>query len=224
MREEDIKLQICEIGKRIYDREYVAANDGNISIRTMDNIVYCTPTGVSKGYMTPEMIVKMDLKGNILEKGYTPSSEIKMHLKVYQKNPEVFAVCHAHPAAATAYAIAGVSIDRPTCPEAVVLLGNVPVAAYATPGTDGVADAVEPYCKDYNALLLANHGALTWGKDLVEAYYRMETLEHSCKIKMYSEHMIGKVNELSAEEVEELLALREKMGIRAGGKPVFQNK
>lgn len=217
--ESEIKQQICEIGKRIYDRGYVAANDGNISVMTEDGYIFCTPTGVSKGFMKPDMIVKMDINGNILSDNALPSSEVKMHLRVYQENPNVKAVCHAHPVVATSYAIAGIPLDKALCPEAVVTLGNVPVASYATPGTQEVPDSIAPYCLDYNAVLLANHGALTWGTNLIEAYYRMESLEHFAQMTMYTGSIINQANELNCTQVSELIQIREGMGVSSGGIP-----
>ncbi|KOA18596.1 methylthioribulose-1-phosphate dehydratase [Clostridium homopropionicum DSM 5847] len=215
----EAKKIICEIGKRMYARNYVAANDGNITVKTGPNTIWCTPTGVSKGYMTPDMLVKMDLKGNVISGKLKPSSEVKMHLRVYNENPEVNAVVHAHPPIATSFAIAGIQLDKAVLPEAVILLGNVPVASYATPGTQEVPDSIAPYCKDYNAVLLANHGALTWGSDPIEAYHRMESLEHYATILMYTGEIINKSNELSCNQVGKLLEIRKRMGITTGGIP-----
>ncbi|MBP1039534.1 class II aldolase/adducin family protein [Vagococcus sp. BWB3-3] len=210
---------ICEIGKRIYDRGYVAANDGNVSVKMDDGTIFCTPTGVSKGFMQPDMIVKMDLDGNVLSDNAKPSSEVKMHLRVYRENPTVNSVVHAHPVVATSYAIAGIPLNQALCPEAVVTLGNVPVAPYATPGTQQVPDSIAPYCIDYNAVLLANHGALTWGKDLIEAYYRMESLEHFAMMTMYTGRIINQANELNCSQVGDLIEMRENMGVSSGGVP-----
>lgn len=215
----EAKKMICEIGKRIYNKNFVAANDGNISVKVGPNTIWTTPTGVSKGFMTPDMMVKMDLTGKVLSGKLKPSSEVKMHLRVYNENPEVTAVVHAHPPVATSFAIAGISLDKPVSPEAVVLLGTVPVAPYATPGTQEVPDSIAPYCKDYNAVLLANHGALTWGRDLIEAYYRMESLEHYALMLMYSNNIINKANELNCSQISDLIHIRENLGIKTGGVP-----
>ena len=215
----EAKKLICEIGRRIYDRNYVAANDGNISVKIGPNTILTTPTGVSKGFMTPDMMVKMDLSGKVLAGKMKPSSEVKMHLRVYQENPTVNAVVHAHPPVATSFAIAGIGLDKPILPEQIVLLGNVPVAPYATPGTQEVPDSIAPYCNDHNAVLLANHGALTWGDDLLQAYYRLESLEHYALILMYSNNIINKANELSCSQVTDLIGIRENLGIQGGGMP-----
>lgn len=215
----EAKNLICEIGRRIYNKNFVAANDGNISVKVGPNTIWATPTGVSKGFMTPDMMVKMDIEGNIISGEMKPSSEVKMHLRVYKENPEVNAVVHAHPPVATSFAIAGMSLDKPISPEAVVLLGTVPVAPYATPGTQEVPDSIAPYCKDYNAVLLANHGALTWGADIIQAYFRMESLEHYALMLMYSNNIINKANELSSSQISDLINIRESMGIQTGGVP-----
>lgn len=214
------RKQICDIGKRMYNRGYVAANDGNISVRIGRDTILCTPTGVSKGFMTPDMLVKLNMKGERRSGTRKASSEIKMHLRVYKENPEVMAVTHAHPPIATSFAIGGIELDKALLPEAVVMLGTVPIAPYATPGTEEVPESIAPYCKDHNAVLLANHGALTWGSDLIEAYYRMESLEHYAAIMMYTSNIIGKSNELSCGQVERLIEIRKNLGITSGGKPV----
>lgn len=220
----DVKAVICEIGRRMYARSYVAANDGNISIKTDENKIWTTPTGVSKGFMTPDMLVQMDMKGNVLSGTYKPSSEVRMHLRVYEENPEVRAVVHAHPPAATAFAIAGIDLDQAISPEAIVNLGKVAVAPYATPGTQEVPDSIAPYCKDYHAVLLANHGALTWGRNMTEAYFRMESLEHYALMYMYASRLIGHTNELSRDQVSELVAIRNRMGVKGGGLPSFSGE
>lgn len=143
--------------------------------------------------MTEDMLVKLRLDGTVISQGERgPSSEVKMHLRVYNENPEVGGVCHAHPPISTSFAIAGMSLDRAIYPEALVNLGTVPCVHYETPGSQGIPDSVAPYCKDYNALLLANHGALAWGKDLMEAWYRLESTEHYAMVIMYTGNIIGK--------------------------------
>ncbi len=168
MNEKDIKEQICEIGRRIYDRGMVASNDGNISVKIADNEILCTPTGVSKGYMTPDCICRIDSAGNVLESnaGYHPSSEMKMHLRVYEKRKDAKAVVHTHAGYATCFAINGRPLNRPVTSEAVVMLGCVPLAPFATPSTNEVPDSIEPYLENWDAVLLENHGALTWSEDL----------------------------------------------------------
>ena len=201
----EAKKLIVEIGRRMYAKNFVAANDGNISCKVDENTIWTTPTGVSKGFMTEDMLVKLRLDGTVISQGERgPSSEVKMHLRVYNENPEVGGVCHAHPPISTSFAIAGMSLDRAIYPEALVNLGTVPCVHYETPGSQGIPDSVAPYCKDYNALLLANHGALAWGKDLMEAWYRLESTEHYAMVIMYTGNIIGKANVLSCDQVGEL--------------------
>ncbi|KAB8139428.1 class II aldolase/adducin family protein [Gracilibacillus oryzae] len=215
----EAKKLICDIGKRVYQKNFVAANDGNISVRVGPDTIWTTPTGVSKGFMTPDMMVKMNLDGKVLAGNRKPSSEVKMHLRVYQESEETNAVVHAHPPVATSYAIAGINLEKPVSPEAVVLLGRIPVAPYATPGTEEVPDSITPLIKDHHAVLLANHGALTWGRDLIEAYYRMESLEHYALMLTYSTNILNKANELNCNQISDLIDIRNNMGIKTGGVP-----
>ena len=161
--EMDIKIEMCEIGKRVYNRGMVAANDGNFSVKLRDNEFLCTPTGVSKGFMTPEYICKVDAEGNVIEanEGFKPSSEIKMHMRVYKEREDVKAVVHAHPMYATTFAVCGLPLTEPIMPEAVLSLGTVPLAKYGTPSTMEIPDAVSEYLPYYDAVLLENHGALS---------------------------------------------------------------
>lgn len=211
---------IIDIGRRMYEKNYVAANDGNITCKVAPDLIWATPTGVSKGFMQPEQLVKMRLDGAIVQEGpLKPSSEIKMHLRVYQENPDVMGVTHAHPPVCTSFAIAGLGLDKPIYPEALVNLGVVPCVHYEMPGSQGIPDSVAPYCRDYNAVLLANHGALSWGGSLIEAYYRLESMEHYAMILMYTGNIIGKANVLSCDQVNELLELRKRQGVVSGGVP-----
>ncbi len=198
------KKMICEIGKRMYNRELVAANDGNISVKVGENKIISTPTGVSKGFMTEDMISEMDLEGNWNGVGMKPTSEIKMHLRVYKENKDVGAVVHGHPPVATAFSVAKIELTKPILIENVLLLGPVHIAPYAKPGTEEVPESIAPYCNDYNGVLLANHGALTWGANIIEAYHRLESMEHYAKILMYTNKILGSENELSKTEIEDL--------------------
>jgi L-fuculose-phosphate aldolase len=211
---------ILEIGRRMYNNSYVAANDGNITCKVGPDAIWATPTGVSKGFMKSDELVKMSLDGRVIQQGkLKPSSEIKMHLRVYNENPEVMGVCHAHPPVSTSFAIAGISLDKAIYPEAFVNLGTVPVVHYEAPGSQGIPDSIAPYCKSHNALLLANHGALAWGPSLMESWYRLESVEHYAMILMYTGNIIGKANVLSCEQIRELMRIREKLGITTGGLP-----
>ncbi|MBE5903212.1 MAG: class II aldolase/adducin family protein [Pseudobutyrivibrio sp.] len=209
-----IKEQICEIGRRIYNRNMVAANDGNISVKLNDHEFLCTPTGVSKGFMTPDYICKVDEKGNVIEahEGVKPSSEIKMHMRVYEKRPDVGSVVHAHPMYGTAFAIAGIPLTQPIMPEAVISLGCVPIAEYGTPSTMEIPDNLEKYLPYYDAVLLENHGALTWSTDLNAAYMKMESLEFYAEL-LYKSTMLGGPQEFSVENIKKLYRIRGKFGM-----------
>lgn len=214
MLEYECKQQICHIGKRMYDSGFVAANDGNITVRLSDNEIISTPTGVSKGFMIPEMLIKVDMDGNVLagNGSWRPSSELKMHLRVYKERPDVRAVVHAHPPYATTFAIARTPLNKPLIAEAVVMLGCVPVAEYGTPSTNEVPDAVAVYVQHFDAVLLANHGALAWGADLVTAYHKLESVEFYAKLTLLSAQL-GNAQELSPDQIEKLYEIRKKQGL-----------
>lgn len=220
LSEKQARKAIIDIGQRMYVRNFVAANDGNISVKTGDNEVWATPTGVSKGYMKKKMLVKVDLDGNILEGTYKPSSELKMHLRAYQENEDIKAVCHAHPPICTCYAIAGIPLSAPVLAEAVITLGDVPVAPYAELGSKEVPEAIAPYCHTHNGILLSNHGAVTWAGEPYAAYYRLESMEYYANILLITDKILGRQNLLTDDQIQRLLAMREKFGIKRGGKPV----
>jgi len=203
--------EIIEVGKKLYAKDFVASNDGNISIRISENEILITPTGVSKGAMTPDQILKIDLNGNVLSGFLAPSSETKMHLAIYKKRPDVKAVVHAHPPTATGFAVAGIPFDEISLPEVIFNLGKIELSDYATPTTNQVPKVVGDKIGDCNALLLANHGAVTVGnKNAMEAYYRMETLEAVCKITFVAK-MLGHINYLNDAQKNELYEIREKI-------------
>ena len=216
----EAKQTILEVGRRMYMKNFVAANDGNISCKVDNEIIWTTPTGVSKGFMNEKMLVKMHLDGTILSDGsLPPSSELKMHLRIYKENPDVCGVTHAHPPVCTSFAVAGIALDKAIYPEALVNLGVVPCIHYEPPGSQGIPDSIAPYCCDYNALLLANHGALSWGRTLMEAYFRLEAMEHYALILMYTDNMIGKANVLSNDQIQKVITIRENLGVFTGGIP-----
>lgn len=208
-----LKNDIIQAGKRMYDRGYVASNDGNISARIDSEKVLITPTGVSKGFMKPEDLTIVDYNGKVLTGTKKPSSEVFMHLQVYKDRPDVNSVCHSHPPYATGFAVAGIPLDKCVLPEVVIALGSIPLIEYGTPGTEEFYKPVLKLLKDYDAFLLANHGALTVGKDVINAYHKMETLEHFAKIAFVAQQ-IGYVNTLNKEQVQKLTDQRVKYGIR----------
>ncbi len=211
MNERQLKDQICEIGRRVYAKGFAAANDGNISVRLNEREVMCTPTMVSKGYLKPEDICKVDYDGKQLAGTRKRSSEILLHLSVYKHRPDVQAVVHCHPPHATAFAVAHEPIPKCVLPEVEVFLGEVPIAVYETPGNQKFADTVVPYVKDCNTIILANHGTLTFGPDLEKAYWNSEIIDAYCKILILA-RQLGRVNYFSEEKTKELLELKKRLG------------
>ena len=212
---ESVQALLCRVGKLLYDRGYVAANDGNLSVRTEEGI-WMTPSGVSKGRMTPDMMVLVDLEGNILSGTRFPPPEAPPHLEVYRRRKDVGAVVHAHPPVSTAFAACRKGLEEPLLAELVVGLGGrVPLAPYATLSTPAVPESIVPFVADYHAVLLANHGAVAWGADLWSAFDRLETVEHTARIYRNAALLGGGVP-LSAEQVEELKALSGFYRRRAG--------
>jgi L-fuculose-phosphate aldolase len=212
--EAQLRADIVEVGRRMYARGYTASNDGNISVRLDAGRLLMTPRSVCKGFMDPAMMCITDLEGTKLAGDRDPSSEMQMHLEVYRQRPDVNAVVHAHPPVATAFAVAGIPLDRAVLAEVVTTLGSVPIAEYATPSTTELPAAVRKYVKAHDGMLLANHGALTLGADLYSAYYKMETIEHFANISFVA-RMLGGERLLSRDEVLRLQRLRGSYGIAA---------
>ncbi len=212
--EEQIRADIVEIGRRLFSRGFVASNDGNISVRVDDTRLITTPKSVSKGFMTPDMMVVVDYSGRKLAGDREASSELPMHLEIYRSRPDVNAVVHAHPPMATGFAVAGIPLTRAVLAEVVTTLGSIPIAEYGTPSTQELPDAVRKYIKAHDGLLLANHGAVTCGDSAMAAYYKMETIEHFAKISLVA-RLLGRENVLSRDEVDRLQGLRGMYGIAA---------
>lgn len=201
------RLDICTVGKWMYERQFIVACEGNISVRLDENRILTTPTCMNKGMLHPNDLVVTTLDGHQLAGDRKFSSEIAMHLLFYRMRPDVNAVCHAHPATATGFAAAGRSLNKALLPEVIIGLGQIPLVRYATPGTPELSDAMEPFVPHYDALLLANHGAVTCGPDLLTAFFRMETIEHFAKI-LQSAELAGDPVLLSSREVAKLMAAR----------------
>jgi L-fuculose-phosphate aldolase len=165
--------------------------------------------------MTPEFICKVDRNGKVIQanKGFKPSSEIKMHMRVYKERPDVNSVVHAHPMYATSFAIAGIPLTEPIMPEAVIALGCVPIAEYGTPSTEEIPDAVSKYVQHYDAVLLENHGALSYSDSLINAYYKMESLEFYAQL-LYQSRLLGGPKRLSDAQVQRLYELRRQFGLK----------
>ena len=198
----------------MYARGYVASNDGNISARLDDGRLITTPKSVSKGFMTPDMMVVVDSEGRKMAGDRDPSSELPMHLEIYRNRPDVSAVVHAHPPLATGFAVAGIPLTRAVLAEVITTLGSIPIAEYGTPSTAELPDAVRRYIKAHDGMLLANHGAVTCGPSVMGAYYKMETIEHFAKISLVA-RLLGRENLISREEVDRLQGLRGMYGIAA---------
>jgi len=207
-----IKEEICEIGRRVYARGFAAANDGNISFRLNDNEVLCTPTLICKGFMKPDDICKVDMKGNQLAGHRKRTSEVMVHLEIYKLDPKVRAVVHCHPPHATAFSIAGEEI--PTCilPEVEVFLGVVPTAVYETPGGQAFAETIRPFIGKANIAVLKNHGTVAWADTLEKAYWWTEILDAYCRMLILAKS-IGRVERIDTRKVEELLDLKERFGM-----------
>ncbi|MDD5067762.1 MAG: class II aldolase/adducin family protein [bacterium] len=213
MNELNVKKEIIEVGRRLWTKDFVAANDGNISVKISEHEILCTPSGVSKGFMTEEMIVKIDTSGKVLRGSHRTTSEIKMHLEAYSRRTDIRAVVHSHPPYCLALAVCGISLDACLLPEVVLQLGKIPLAPYATPSTEEVPQSISELIKTHDAVLLQNHGLITIGRDLPEAYYKTETVEHFAKI-YYLALATGRVNYLDTDEVEKLVSIRKLYGIR----------
>jgi len=210
--EQELRLELVEVGRRLYERGFIAGTDGNLSVRLGADRMLTTPSGVHKGMLRPEQIVTCDLEGRPVD-DRRPSSEIRMHVLVYQARPDVSAAIHAHPVHSVALSLVGVSLAECLLPEPALALGSIPTAPYATPTTEDVPSSIrELLSQRYNALILARHGTLTLGRTLEEAVLRLETVEHTAKITAVA-RSIGATSALPAEEVERIEAIARDLGI-----------
>jgi L-fuculose-phosphate aldolase len=209
--EEQHRQDICLTGRWMYERGFIVACEGNLSVRLDAKRILTTPTGMNKGMLTSGDLVITDLEGRQLDGTRKVSSELGMHLLIYRLRPDVLAICHAHPPTATGFAAAGRALDQALLPEVVISLGLVPLARYGTPGTPELSDTLEPYVPHYDAILLANHGVVTFGPELLTAFYRMETVEQFAKIALVS-GLLGNYKLLSGREVAKLIAARSRYG------------
>ncbi|MDH4071081.1 MAG: class II aldolase/adducin family protein [Ignavibacteria bacterium] len=208
---------LVEICHRLSDHGLVVAMDGNVSVRLPGGNILVTPSGINKGMVTRDDLVELLPDGSLRDPATVPTSEIGMHLRVYAMRSDVNAVCHAHPPFATAFAVAGIPLDQPVLPEMVVHLGDVPLAPFAIPSTKEVADSILPFVETRDAILLANHGVLTCGEDLYEAYFNMEKVEHAAAV-LYRAAMLGGPRTLTADQVDRLRAVSKAgYGRRSGG-------
>jgi L-fuculose-phosphate aldolase len=212
MNEWKFREQMCEIGRRVYNKGFAAANDGNISLRLGEDRVLCSPTRVSKGFMKPDDLCIVDMDGKQVSGKRKRSSEILLHLTIMKARDDVKSVVHCHPPHATAFAVAREPIPKCVLPEIEVFLGEVAISPYETPGGQSFADTVLPYVKDTETILLANHGTVTYGSDLEDAYFKTEIIDAYCRILILA-RQIGRVNYYTDEKAAELLKLKPKLGI-----------
>ncbi len=206
-----VKQDICEIGRRIYNKGFAAANDGNITVRISDNEVLCTPTMHSKGFLKPDDISTIDMTGKQIAGSKKRSSEALLHLEIYKQRPDIKSVVHCHPPHATAFAVAREPIPQCVLPEVEVFLGDVPITKYETPGGQAFADTIIPYVHKCNVMILANHGTVSFGEDVEKAYWWTEILDAYCRILMLA-RQLGHVSYLDQQKSQELLELKNKWG------------
>lgn len=214
--ERQVRVDLARFGQMLHAQGFVAATDGNLSVRLDANRIMITPTGFSKGMLQPEDMVIVDLRGSKLSGANNPSSEIAMHLTIYRMRPDVGSVVHAHPCTATAFASAGIALDEPLCSEVVITLGaSIPLAPYATTGSMELSRSLAPFIPKHDAILMANHGVVTYGADLPQAYMRMEAVEHYAKVVLAA-RQLGRIQSLDSRELEKLSEVRARYGKKNG--------
>ncbi|MGE3777473.1 MAG: class II aldolase/adducin family protein [Pirellulaceae bacterium] len=211
MNAHKLKQDICDIGRRIYDKGFAAANDGNITVRLNENEVLCTPTLHCKGFLKPDDICTVDMKGNQIAGRKKRSSEALLHLEIYKQRPEIKSVVHCHPPHATAFAVAREAIPQCVLPEVEVFLGDVPITRYETPGGQAFADTILPFVSKTNVIILANHGTVSYGESVEQAYWWTEILDAYCRILMLA-RQLGPIHFFSEDKERELLSLKQKWG------------
>ncbi len=211
----EIKRDLVRVCRHIDARQFVAGRDGNVSVRISDSTVLITPAGIRKGDVEVDDLILVDRGGRLVDGRGQPSSETGMHLRIYDARPEIRAVAHAHPPVATGFAAAGIALSECVLPEVIVGLGQVPLARYATPGTAALAETLDPVVRNHDAFLLQNHGAVAVGSDVLEAYQRLETVEHSARILLVA-RLLGGADPLTPAQVEDLIAARARYGVREG--------
>jgi L-fuculose-phosphate aldolase len=212
--EREHRDDIVRIGQLVFQKGWIASNDGNISVRLDAERILATPTGVCKGMMAPDDLIVVDMKGNKISGRRERTSEIMLHLTIYDMRPDINAVLHAHPPVATGYASAGRSLNQALLPEVIIGLGCVPLAEYGLPGTPAITEPMLPLIPKYDALLMANHGAVCYGPDAFAAYFRMESVEHFARIALVTE-LLGGARVLPRGEVNKLLDARSRYGVKA---------
>jgi L-fuculose-phosphate aldolase len=203
------RREIARFGKMLYDRGYVAATDGNLSVRLDEERILATPTSMSKGFLRPSDMVIVDYQGRLLVGRHNVSSEIAMHLLIYKLRRDIHGIVHAHPPTATGFAAAGIALNQPLVCEVVIGLGSIPLARYGTPGTPELSETLEPLIPQYDAILMSNHGVVAYANTLHHAYMKMETVEHFAQIALVT-HLLGRQQPLEGRDLEKLLLARGK--------------
>jgi L-fuculose-phosphate aldolase len=218
--EREYRQDIVEIGRLVYQKGWVASNDGNITIRMDEERILATPTGTSKGMMSPDDLIVVGMDGKKISGRKEQTSELAMHITVYKMRPDIKSVLHAHPPVATGFASAGKPLNLALLPEVIIGLGCVPLADYGLPGTDELTEPLLPYIPKYDAVLLGNHGVTCWGEDVYKAFFRMETVEHFARIALVAE-LLGGAKVLPKVEVDKLFDARQRYGVKtkAGAVP-----
>ena len=212
--EQQLRDDIIRVGRLMFDKEWIAANDGNITIRLDDNLILATPTNICKGMMSPEDLIVCDLDGNKVSGERERTSEMAMHLTIYRLRPDIRSVVHAHPPVATGYATAGRALNLGLLPEIVIRLGSVPLTDYGLPGTPALTEGMLPYIPKYDAMLMGNHGCVSYGEDVYKAFFKMETVEHFARIALVAE-LLGGPKVLPKEEVDKLFDSRTRYGVKS---------
>lgn len=210
--EQQLREHVIRAGRMMYERGWIAANDGNITARIDSHRILATPAGVCKGTMLPEDLIVCDNAGNRISGERERTTEMGMHVAIYEARPDIQSVVHAHPPVSTGFAVAGRALNLALMPELVVSMGSIPLADYGLPGTPALVEGMRPYIPKFNAILLANHGAVCYGESVPDAYARMETLEHLARIALVAE-MLGGPKVLPRVEVEKLFAARGRYGV-----------
>jgi len=207
--ESQYRRDLIEVCKRMYQKGFVASNDGNVSIRISDKEILATPTGMSKGDISSDQLIKVNMKGELIDGYMKPSSELKLHIRAYEARPDIKSVVHAHPPISTGFAVAGIALDQMAIPEVIATLGTVPLAPYATPSTLELAHSIDKFVDKCNAILLSNHGVVAVGTDVYSAYYTLERVEHSAYI-IWVAKSLGGERPLSKENIDKLMEIRKK--------------
>jgi L-fuculose-phosphate aldolase len=203
--DKEAKQLIISIGRKMYEGGFVSANDGNITIRVGDRTVWATPTGVNKGDLTEDMLLKIDFSGEVLEGTWKPTSEITMHLNAYRTDNEIMSTAHAHPLNLSVFACAGIDLDLPSTPAACAIGGRVPVIPYKCSGSLELAESIIPYVKKYHVVNLGNHGPMAWGKKPNEAWFFLEDAEASARLAL-ALLQLGRIRPLNTAQLNELFA------------------